>query len=264
VSWVYPGFGSPTYTQIPDEFFDRVMCHLSDAELRVLLYIMRRTFGFKKPADAISYNQFLRGIKTRDGRILDEGCGLAAPTNLSRALRGLEQKGLIVARRGTSAKGDKATTVYALKFRADVLSPQEYPSGVVLAGKEYPTPQALIEQEYPADPRSAPVLILDQRQETGKQGTATKTTDLPRETPFDAFVDDITETFGEELVAAANRSRAQNLAEEFAVPHQAMPNYIAAAYKQTRAHSGLDAPMAYFFTCLETILVKHHGRRRAV
>ena len=78
------------------------------------------------------------------------------------------------------------------------------------------------------------------------------------------FIDDVTRAFGEELVAAANRSRARNLADEFSVPAEAMPNYIAAAYKKTRARPDLDAPMAYFFSCLETILVQHHRRRSRV
>ena len=34
--------------------FDELLPYLSEAELKVLLYIVRRTFGFKKEADAIS------------------------------------------------------------------------------------------------------------------------------------------------------------------------------------------------------------------
>ena len=116
-------------------------------------------------------------------------------------------------------------------------------------------------QEYPADPRSAPVLIGREIQETGLQKTVLNTTDLSRQTIFDSFVDDVTAAFGEELVATANRTRARNLAEEFAVAHEAMPNYIAAAYRQTRTKPDVDAPMAYFFTCLETILVQTHRRK---
>ena len=251
MSWVYQGFTEPNYTQIPDGFFDEVMCHVTDAELRVLLYIMRRTFGFKKRSDAISYNQFLRGIKTRDGRVLDEGCGLAGTTNLARALKGLEEKGLIVARRSKSDKGEPRTTIYELKFR----------TREVLIEREYPLPQVLTGREYPTDPGSGPVLIDDQLQETGSQERVHNRTDVSKEMVFDSFVDDVTQALGDELVAAANRTRARNLSEEFGAPAEAMPNYIAAAFKKTRARTDLSAPMAYFFTCLETILAQHHTRR---
>ena len=46
--YIFRGFDSPNYTQVPDILFDERMAHLSGAELKVLLYIIRRTFGFKK------------------------------------------------------------------------------------------------------------------------------------------------------------------------------------------------------------------------
>ncbi len=44
----FKGFISPRYTQVPDALFDELMAYLSGAELKVLLYIIRRTLGFKK------------------------------------------------------------------------------------------------------------------------------------------------------------------------------------------------------------------------
>src|SRR5215213_3594469 len=75
--FAFDGFASPSYTQVPDELFDVLMPSLPDAELRVLLYIVRRTFGFKRDADAISLSQMVSGIVTRDGRRLDAGTGLS-------------------------------------------------------------------------------------------------------------------------------------------------------------------------------------------
>ena len=66
------GFTKPTTTQTPDALFDYWLTRLTGSELRVLLYAIRRTFGFGKDSDAISLNQFLRGITTQDGRVLDE------------------------------------------------------------------------------------------------------------------------------------------------------------------------------------------------
>ncbi len=107
----------PTTTPTPDEIFDEWLDVLGHAELRVLLYIVRRTFGFgKRGGDSISFAQFLEGITTRDGRVLDKGCGVRNRTNLSRALASLEARGLIRSHKRLAAPGDKAVTVYALRF----------------------------------------------------------------------------------------------------------------------------------------------------
>jgi len=104
----------PTTTPLPDEIYDEWAPLLGAAELKVLLYIVRRTLGFGKGADAISLTQFLEGIVTREGRVLDKGCGIKSRPNVVRAVKGLEEKGLIrVARRQASA-GDEDVTVYAL------------------------------------------------------------------------------------------------------------------------------------------------------
>src|SRR5947207_13946810 len=88
----FEGFANPTTTPVPDVVFDQFLSRLGEAELKALLYIIRRTFGFKKDRDPISFNQFLRGITTRDGRILDEGCGVKDRTTLSKALKSLDAK----------------------------------------------------------------------------------------------------------------------------------------------------------------------------
>ena len=69
----FAGFSSPNSTSVPDDFFDVLAPNLSESELRVLIYIIRRTFGFKKEFDTISLKQMVEGIKTRDGRVLDQG-----------------------------------------------------------------------------------------------------------------------------------------------------------------------------------------------
>ncbi len=76
-SFAFGGWIPPNFTMIPDQFFDEVMSHLSEAELRVLLSIMRRTFGFKKARDNISLSQMVDGITTHDGQVFDRGCGLS-------------------------------------------------------------------------------------------------------------------------------------------------------------------------------------------
>src|SRR3954451_6248111 len=94
----FQGFRFPNTTPVPDELFDELLADLSGAELKVLLYICRRTFGFKKESDRISLNQIANGIVTRDGKVLDKGTGLSK-RHVQRALKALELKNAIVVHR---------------------------------------------------------------------------------------------------------------------------------------------------------------------
>jgi phage replication O-like protein O len=112
----FEGFSSPTYTQVPDELFDKLLPDLLGAETKVLLYIIRRTFGFKKEADSISLHQIASGILTREGAVLDRGTGLSKDS-VARAVKSLEERGVIVrTRKRSDQKGDEPTT-YALRMR---------------------------------------------------------------------------------------------------------------------------------------------------
>jgi Bacteriophage replication protein O len=105
----FRGFQGPNYTQVPDQLFDELLAILPGAELKVLLYIMRRTFGFKKDSDNIALSQMLTGITTRDGRQLDRGVGLSKPT-LLKALRNLIDGDYVIAiRRQSADRGDEST-----------------------------------------------------------------------------------------------------------------------------------------------------------
>ena len=106
----FKGFYSPRSTQVPDNYFDSVMPILSGNENKVLLYIFRRTFGFKKERDSISISQMVGGIKTRSGKQLDLGTGLSKST-VVRAVRKLESLDMIRrTKRRTIEKGDEPTT----------------------------------------------------------------------------------------------------------------------------------------------------------
>jgi hypothetical protein len=107
------------------------MPDLSGAELKVVLYIIRRTFGFKKAMDNISLRQMVEGITTRDGRVLDRGTGLGK-ASVARAIATLEEKGVILRnKRQSQERRDEATT-YSLKLRT-------------VSQNETPPPQAQVE-----------------------------------------------------------------------------------------------------------------------
>lgn len=84
----------PNSTQIPNSILDDIAPQLSESELRVLLYIARRTYGFQKDADIISYSQLADGITSKTGAKLDSGTGLTRQ-GVRNGLKGLLKKALI-------------------------------------------------------------------------------------------------------------------------------------------------------------------------
>ena len=138
----FPGYSSPNYTMVPDELFDEQLPYLSGAELKVLLYIIRRTFGFKKNSDDISLNQLLNGITTKSGQQLDLGTGLSRST-LVAALKSLVDKNLLIAEsRSSPQKGNEATN-----YRLNLLYPPS--SKIELGGSENRT--RLVRKSNPQD-----------------------------------------------------------------------------------------------------------------
>jgi hypothetical protein len=113
--FLYKGIPSPNGTIVPDDIFDVLMPICSGAEFKVLAYIVRRTFGFKKESDAISLNQMVKGITKRNGKVLDRGTGLGKSA-IAVAIKGLVQKGIIEAQRSTSKKRGYEPTTYRLRF----------------------------------------------------------------------------------------------------------------------------------------------------
>ena len=115
----FTGFAFPTTTPVPDQLFDELLSILSGAELKVLLYIIRRTFGFKKESDDISLNQMLNGIVRKDGTVLDQGVGLSKPTLLG-ALRSLKEKNILLSERRSSENHGNEPSRYQLNIVSSI------------------------------------------------------------------------------------------------------------------------------------------------
>jgi phage replication O-like protein O len=113
----FPGFQFPNTTQIPNEVFDTLMSRLSGGELKVLLYICRRTFGFRKDSDSISLSQIAHGITTKAGRILDHGTGLSK-RHVINALKALEKRNIITVIRKVDETGLNEVNTYSLNLLA--------------------------------------------------------------------------------------------------------------------------------------------------
>jgi len=102
----FKGYSSPNYTPIPDIIFDEQLAFLSGIELKVLFYICRRTFGFKKDSDNISIDQMVDGIVTKDGKRLDYGTGLSRPSVIKAVTELINKNYIIRARRKDLKNGD--------------------------------------------------------------------------------------------------------------------------------------------------------------
>lgn len=103
----------PNSTQVPNVILDLVIPRLPEAEGRCLLYICRRTFGFHKESDRISFSQFIDGIKDRTGKVLDYGAGLAR-ASVAKGLKNLAQADAVIVR--TTTKGN----FYQINLSMDV------------------------------------------------------------------------------------------------------------------------------------------------
>lgn len=103
----------PNSTQLPNILLDKVIPLIPEAEARCLIYICRRTFGFHKEADRISFSQFMEGIKDRRGNVLDYGAGLAR-ASVAKGLKHLMEAGALMVRKTT--KGN----YYQINLHMDV------------------------------------------------------------------------------------------------------------------------------------------------
>lgn len=107
----------PNSFQVPNVYIDEYLHMLSNSEIKVLLYAMRRIFGFQKRTDRISISQFCDGVKNKDGDILDHGTGLS-PATVIKSLDKLIEYGLII--KVADNNGKNEGTLYQLSAMPDV------------------------------------------------------------------------------------------------------------------------------------------------
>lgn len=111
----------PNTTQTPDILFDRWLAVLSGSEFKVLMYLVRRTYGFGKPGgDSIALRQLVSGISRTSGTALDWGCGLDRDTVLC-ALDVLCGLGLVERQHQQDAAGGTAPNHWTINLHAPVV-----------------------------------------------------------------------------------------------------------------------------------------------
>lgn len=80
---IFPGFWHPNdnegYSKMPHELIDRLDKIDSLSELKIILYIMRHTWGFQEfeRGKKITTEEFMHGRKRSDGSRMDNGTGLS-------------------------------------------------------------------------------------------------------------------------------------------------------------------------------------------
>jgi len=169
----FSGFLTPNYTQIPDQLFDELLPILSGNEIKILMYICRRTFGFKKDIDNISLAQMVSGITAKDGTKLDGGTGLSK-ASVARALKELEDKNIILrVRRSDPQKGDLPTT-----YQLNVIDPRKLLSRGEGGSNNFEPPR-VSHRDTPLSPVETPRVSHRDTQETVIQETENTTTYPP-------------------------------------------------------------------------------------
>jgi phage replication O-like protein O len=126
----------PNYTQTPNDLFDHWLPHLSESELKVLLVVLRKTFGWHKSRDRISISQLARITGLTRETVIHAG-------------KTLQNKGIIT--REVVGPNGKQETYYELVIIEE--SNNSYPS-------DEPTPPSRIDEPPPpvglTDPQKKP------------------------------------------------------------------------------------------------------------
>jgi predicted transcriptional regulator len=268
----FQGFASPTTTPVPDQLFDELLYHLSATEIVVLLYIIRRTYGFKKHSDNIALSQMVNGITTKDGKVLDRGTGLSKAT-VARCLNALEEKGVIErTRRRSSDRGDEPTTYTVREYQP--LSQSETPRvsvAIQAVSQQRDTQETGLqeteEQERDSskirmaqtsskslseqaqvdvlpptaatDPQRSGLLIpgLSRRGSPVESKAVRQKRYGPERQRMLAFIEDFAREFNDEAPLASSVSRAYNLWQRSGIPIEAFSVFMYEARSLTQEYS---------------------------
>ena len=94
---MFNGFKPPmeNWSKLPHEFIEALPLVETLGELKVILYILRHTWGFQDARKRITLDEFMKGRKRKDGSRLDGGTGLTEPT-VRNGLERAEKHGFIV------------------------------------------------------------------------------------------------------------------------------------------------------------------------
>jgi len=125
----FPGFDEPTsnYSKMPHTMIDSLPQIETLGEMKVILYILRHTWGFQDDQKKITLDEFESGRKLKDGTRMDGGTGLSKPTIMD-GLKRAEQHGFIVVETDDSDKA-RVKRFYSLRMKGKDSLPQDKARG---------------------------------------------------------------------------------------------------------------------------------------
>jgi hypothetical protein len=170
----FEGFDFTKTTAVPDVLFDMLLAELSSAEMKVLLYIIRRTRGFQKVMDAISLSQLQKGITKKDGTIQDKGCGINRRETICNALASLEAKKYIYSKKQKTDRNEHVTTIYGLCAQQVVAKPDHK----TMADDAKTEPPVVSDANHRSPVQASGVVAKPNPQETVLQDTDKQETDI--------------------------------------------------------------------------------------
>lgn len=120
-NFTFGGFDTPSsnYFKLPKEWTDLTSAINTVAEIKVVEYVLKHTWGFQEfgLAKRISINEFMSGRKTRGGERMDKGTGLSKPAVID-GLQKAVAHGLLIEEIDDTDKA-RVRKSYALKMRGD-------------------------------------------------------------------------------------------------------------------------------------------------
>ena len=114
----FKGFSTPrqNWFKMPHDWIDLCADISSVAEIKVVQYVMRHTWGHQEYgiSKRISLDEFMNGRRRKDGSRMDKGTGLSKPSVIS-GLRSAVEKGLLIEETDDSDKA-RVKKYYSLRM----------------------------------------------------------------------------------------------------------------------------------------------------
>lgn len=112
----FTGFDPPrqNWTKVPNALFDALPRFSSHAELAVVLYCVRSTWGYGTASRRITLDEFENGRKRRDGSRIDAGCGMSRASIISGLKRAIAHGFLVATEEGPD--GGRMSKRYAVRI----------------------------------------------------------------------------------------------------------------------------------------------------
>jgi hypothetical protein len=96
----FTGFPIPkqNYSKLPHSFIDLLPSFNSMAELKVVIYLLRHTWGYSEfgQTKKITIDEFMNGRKLKDGSRMDQGTGLSNNSVITGLKRAIDHKYILV------------------------------------------------------------------------------------------------------------------------------------------------------------------------